>query len=266
MRPSKPQQCQGKIWYNDLYARHLQREAVAAGLVASEKLDSIDQLLRRNQISVHTVAELGCGTGEVIRGCRARGIGKLFFAFDYSEDAVRFLSRRGEGIIVQPADITDDNFMLPRAVDLIVLSHVLEHLEQPLAFLRSCVRKFTFRYAVIEVPLERLPLMRLQTAIFGYRNTAGHVQFFTMKSFQKLIEDAGLRILDTRWYAPILSRETLNFIAAADERSALSMTVRALCRRWMPLYFGNIWRRLYFSHLAVLCTPAEIQQERGLGH
>lgn len=244
-----------KLWYQRLYREDLLREARLAAAAAPQRVRAIEALITRNRLPVRSVAELGCGPGDVILGCRQRGIGTEFLAVDYSEEAVAHLRSRAPDIEGMVADITEAGFGLPRPVDLVVLSHVLEHLDNPLELLCS-LAEAPVRHLVLEVPLEELPLYRVKCALFGRNNRVGHVQFFTRGAFRSLVQASGLVVIDEFEYVPVHTPEALRLSWSAEGTSMLVRLLQQLSRRWMPMVFAGLWSRLYYSHYAVLCRSA----------
>ncbi len=244
-----------QAWYRKLYREDLLREARLAAAAAPQRVRAIERLISRNQVPVRSVAELGCGPGDVILGCRRRGIGAEFVAVDYSEEAVAHLRSRAPDIEAIVADITEADFRLPRPVDLVVLSHVLEHLDDPLKLLRSLAEAPVSRL-VLEAPLEALPLYRVKCALFGRNNRVGHVQFFTRGAFRSLVQASGLAIIDEFQYTPVHTPEALGLSWSAEGTSMLVRLLQQLSRRWMPMVLAGLWSRLYYSHYAVLCRSA----------
>lgn len=172
--------------YEGLYRTELALEAEWLRYGSHEKANSIELLLNRNGIRPRTILELGCGTGAVISECQRRGLASEFTAIDCSYEAIKHLRSRSAGIRSIVADIADPAFELDQTFDVVVLSHVLEHLQQPLDVLRRIVNTVRFRHLIAEVPLENLLFLRLMGAFRDRTcNPAGHVQFFTETSFQE---------------------------------------------------------------------------------
>lgn len=204
-----------KEHYRLLYQSNLDLEAEWLRRGAIAKVNSIQSLLLKMQIAPKSMVELGCGTGAVIRECQGRAMFEPYLAMDYSSEAIDYLKKRSEGIGTMVADITSADFMLPEVTDLVVLSHVLEHIEDPAAFLASIIRKISFSYLFVEVPLEDLAIARLKELYRDRRdNITGHVQFFTRNSLANLIRSCGLTICNERFFAPILDVDTVRFITA----------------------------------------------------
>jgi 2-polyprenyl-3-methyl-5-hydroxy-6-metoxy-1,4-benzoquinol methylase len=172
----------GRDHYAEIYQTELELEAEWLRYGAVGKVDSVETLRDRHGVKPITLLELGCGTGAVITECQRRGLGREFTAVDYSTQAIDYLESHSHGIHCVTADITDPAFTFNYSFDVVILSHVLEHLEDPLKFLQSMIAKVRFRYLVAEVPLEDLLASRIKNLVRDRkRNVAEHVQFFTEK-------------------------------------------------------------------------------------
>ena len=244
----------GRDFYADKYASELDREAEWLRRTAGQKADSIAALLDGSP-PPYSVLEIGAGTGAVIGELRRRGIGTEHFAVDFSGAAVAELRRREPGVRATTADITatPDPFG-EEAYDLAFATHVVEHLEEPEAFLRALL-DVPARRVIVEVPLEDLPLGRLK-ALVGDRSTnaAGHVQFFDRRSFRRLLERSGWRVVRAHTYAPRLDAEAFELShgrAGRARRAAKRLTEQVL-----PRLLGRAWTALYHAHHAALCVPA----------
>jgi SAM-dependent methyltransferase len=247
----------GRDYFDRLYRDGLDEEERWLALTAGPKVDSVELLLAGSN-SPGTVVELGCGTGSVIEECRKRGIGVRHVAVDYSADATRRLHER-TGIEVETADICDWRPGEGIQADLVLLCHVLEHLERPESVLRT-VRSFLSDGRLIaEVPLEDLPIARLKALLRDRtRNAAGHVQFFTRQSFVRLLRDSGFEVVAIRQYAPVLASGTIRFWSEKDRVPVRNRIIRYMTFKYLPLVFQFAWCRLWYGHLAVLCeVPAD---------
>jgi SAM-dependent methyltransferase len=254
---TKNPEISGRDYYQSLYQSDLEFEAQWLTYGASQKTDSIEMLLRRNRIQARSILELGCGTGAVILECQRRGLAEEFLAIDYSGEAISYLKSHSTGIECLVADITDQTFTLDRRFDVVVLSHVLEHLEDPLQFLKSVMNRIGFRYLICEVPLEDLWASRIKNLFRDRtRSAAGHVQFFTGTSFKKLLGSAALRLADKRRYVSVVRPDVIDFVARKEGRSNLGILVKKVTWWYLPRTLGPIWSQFYMANCAVLCEPA----------
>jgi hypothetical protein len=87
------------------------------------------------------------------------------------------------------------------AQSILELTHVIEHLDNPHAFLTGTLQKLQFKYIIAEVPLKDLAAGRLKNLVRDRPiNTSRHVQFFA-SSFERPLTAHGLKIIDRYRYA-----------------------------------------------------------------
>lgn len=245
----------GRDHFDQLFIAELEQEAEWLRRGAWEKANSVEILSRFTSTQVDRVLELGCGTGAVIEECQRRRAGISYTAVDYSHTALEYLRQRCPDIRVIQGDITNRSFSLDENYDVLILSHVLEHLEDPAGFLGSMQRAIKFAYVVVEVPLEDLLFSRLKARFLDRRNKAGHVQFFTQRSFEQLIKESGLKIIGRRRYLPVPDIKTIRFLAAKDNLPSWKIYQMIITRRLFPLLAQSFWSRMYYAHSALLCQP-----------
>jgi SAM-dependent methyltransferase len=242
----------GRDFYAQIYAADLDGQAKWLEYGAKDKADSIELLT--SGIKPIILLELGCGTGAVIKECARRNLASRYVAVDYAQDAVERLRREAPGIECMTADIMDAGFHLDELFDVVILSHVLEHLEDPAGFLRAIKGRLHFRYLIAEVPLEDLFLLRMKASVMGRNNPAGHIQFFTRKSFNHLLDEAGFTVEGERWFVPEMSTESIRFVCQKDGFGKIRTlyTLFTLC--YLAKLLRPAWKRYWYSHLAVRCS------------
>lgn len=244
----------GRNFYDSKYRTELDTEAEWLSRSARQKADSVERLLSAGNIRPESILELGCGTGALLVELQKRKIADHVYGLDYSSHAIEYVRRVAPAIQVAAGDVTDFENPFDRdSFDVIVLSHTLEHLEQPMDFLRA-IHSIKFTYLVIEVPLENLFFGRIKAAMIDRSaNPAGHVQFFSGGSFRKLVSEAGYQIIDQYRYAPVLDAETFRF--AYSEKGIIRRVHKWLTERALPNATGPLWIRVYHAHCALLCQP-----------
>lgn len=240
--------------YVSLYQNEFQEEIEWLEIGAQEKADSIEYLLVvggiRNNISV--VCDVGCGPGSVLEECRKRGIGSRHIGIDYSAAVIEYCRARYPTIEALSADILEPATRPPTRPDLVFLSHVLEHFENPGGAL-AALTEWDFDWLIIEVPLEGLLAGRLKGLLRDLRtNKAGHLQFFSVKDVDALLEKNGFRIVKRRRYVPTHKRATFSFLAQKDDWSRMKHLQSAITGRYLPILLKPLWKRLYYAHYALL--------------
>ena len=245
----------GKDIFAELYRADLEREAEVMRYGAVEKANSIQFLLQEAGMKPDTLLELGCGTGAVLGECQRRGLGKEYFGVDYSQEAIEYLRAHVTGVQTAVVDLMVDDLPFEGPFDVVVLSHVLEHMEEPGVFLASALHNLKFQFLVAEVPLEDLPVLRLRKRLFGNPSVGvGHIQSYRKATFEQMLRTSGLTVVGRRTYLPIPSREMLRLIREKDGESTRTY-YRRLLGRWLKVIFRPLWMRLYYAHYACLCVP-----------
>jgi hypothetical protein len=192
--------------YQRIYKNDLAAEAEWLRMGAKAKTDSIDLLTAPFSRPFGILCEMGCGTGAILEECVRRGLAQNYIGVDASEDALNWVRQRHQGgIRLIRHDLDQGAPELGGFADLVVISHVLEHLRRPNSLLAGLRGKCGFLMA--EVPLENQPVPRTMawfrsTACGRKRddNLAGHVQFFFRSSFRKLLVSSGWNIIAERRY------------------------------------------------------------------
>ena len=250
----------GRDFYAEKFRTEFDREAEWLRRTAKPKADSIAHLLRSAGLAPESVVEVGAGTGAVLIELRRRGVGTEHFAVDFSGEAIAEVRRLDPGVHVAVADVTDEPDPFGRGpYDLVYASHVVEHLEEPEAFL-SALRGVPAAHLVAEVPLENLPLGRLKALLVDRTNhAAGHVQFFDRASFEALVRRAGWRIVGSHTYAPQIDVDTFAF--AYGESGPVRRGAKWLTERVLPRGLGSAWTTFYHAHHAVLCERADGEEQ-----
>jgi SAM-dependent methyltransferase len=162
-----------------------------------------------------TVLDVGAGTGALLASLRARGFAGRYDAVEPDETlGAEIASWQAGTVYPSLARVT------ARDYDLIVLSHVLEHMPDPASFLRGIVRLASSRGRLyVEVPNED---QRYKPSL------EGHLLFFGPDTLRKALEPHGevLALRECGKRAEILKAEL-----AAEEVDASSFPRNLLPRR-----------------------------------
>jgi SAM-dependent methyltransferase len=218
-------------------------------LGAVGKAGHVVELCERARISPASTLEVGCGDGALLCALAARGFGGELHGVEISQAAVEIARRRAQ---IRSVSLYD-GARLPaadQAYELGVLSHVLEHVEEPAALLAEAARACAA--IVVEVPLEANWSARRQ----GKRRHAiavGHLQRFDRRSVRAAVSRAGLSVA-AELQDP-LPREVHSFFAvgaSGHARAGAKWALRGVLHRLSPA----LARRVFTVHYACLCLPA----------
>ena len=203
------------------------------------KARQILRILRANGIAFRTVAEIGCGSGEILRSL-AEGVaddGCTFDGFDISPQAIAIASRRaGPRLRFHQRDLLceelDDPFDLLLAID------VFEHVPDYLGFLERCREKA--KHKVFHIPLDIHVSGVLRANLTHARDSVGHLHFFTAETALATLRGTGYEIVDSFFTAGALElvglHPSLKTSLANLPRRALALLSTALAARLLGGY------------------------------
>ena len=188
------------------------------------------------------VLDWGCGNGVLTYWMHENGFGSEILGVDVSEKAVAyanacFARARLSFRPMVPGASTQE---LGR-FDALVCSHVLEHLDDPIAALREL--RGLAEWYVIEVPLESALVTNFLAARRGGSrsdNSVGHVQFWNREGFRAVVAAAGYYVVRDNLYA---SSPSCRYVGPRK---------RALQRALLGLVGTDIYSRLMAVNYTVL--------------
>lgn len=179
------------------------------------------------------VADIGCGEGALIAELGKRGFGADFVGFEISSSGVAAASKRTFG---RPTRIElYDGHRTPagdQEFDVAVLSHVIEHVENPRGLLREAAR--IARYVFVEVPLE----LHTRTPRHFAWTELGHVNLYNPLVIRQLVESIGATVIGEQVTCPC--REAMVF-RREGLRSELRYVVMTSVLRVWPSLACQLW-------------------------
>ena len=158
------------------------------------KAQHILRLLRRNDLRPKTIAEVGCGAGEMLKQLHdAMDKDVRFVGYDISPQAHQLSqSRATDRLQFELLDFTLEREVV---VDLVLLIDVVEHVEDYYHFLRAL--KPRGRYHLLHIPLELSVQTVLRKDFFRtVHESAGHLHYFSRETALQLLEDVNYELLD----------------------------------------------------------------------
>jgi SAM-dependent methyltransferase len=239
-------------FYDSAYARGGERHAAWRELGARGKADHVEELCRRLSLApgAATVAEVGCGDGALLAELSRRGFGGELAGFDISEAAIELARARAVPRLRRLELFDGERLPAPDGeFELGILSHVLEHVPEPLALLREAAR--ACRALIVEVPLER----NASGARAGRRarsEAIGHVQALDREAVRRLVEDAGLRVAGD--LLDPLPAEVHTFFAGTPRARAAGLA-KAAVRRGLFRASPRAAEQAFTLHYACACVP-----------
>jgi len=162
------------------------------------KAESIINILIKNNISFRTIAEAGCGAGEILKNLASRLPNVMFSGFDISTDVSKlWVGKEQHNLRFNLGDIALDS----RVFDVLIVADVFEHVADYLGFIKTVSGRAN--YIVFHVPLDMSvqKLLRPKT-LLDNRYIAGHLHYFCKETALATLIDCDLEIVDyffTKW-------------------------------------------------------------------
>ena len=162
---------------------------------SSWKAEQALRMLRKHNLTLRKIGEIGCGAGGVIDHLAQdqQLAGAVFHGYDISPQAID-LAKTKESPRIQ---FTNADLLNPddaEQFDLLLAFDVFEHAPDYLGFLQKCAQKA--RWKLFHIPLDLHVSSLLRNAFMQDRYTVGHLHYFTADSALAALRDSGHRIVD----------------------------------------------------------------------
>ena len=143
------------------------------------------------QLSPQKILEVGAGDGSILHFLEEWDFGKELYALEIAESGVKVIESRNLKKLKEVK--TFDGYQIPypdQSFDLVILAHVLEHVEHERLLLRELKR--VAKHLVIEVPLDyRYGVDKRMKHFLDY----GHINMYTPTSLRFLLQSEGMEII-----------------------------------------------------------------------
>jgi SAM-dependent methyltransferase len=192
--------------------------------------------------------EVGCGDGALLSELHRRNFGGRLSGVEITQAAVDIARERSE---IGSVDIYNGSHLevADGTYELGILSHVLEHVPDPVALLAEVAR--ACRAVLVEVPLEE-NISAKRASKREHADEVGHLQRLSREGARLIVSRAGLRIACE--LEDPLPLEVHRFFAntrAQRAGASVKWAVRVGMHRVAPV----VARRLFSVHYACLCLP-----------
>jgi SAM-dependent methyltransferase len=158
------------------------------------KAARVAEMLARHAIVPRTMADVGCGTGDVLVELQRSFVPDAeCWGFEISPQAFEICQQRATPTrqFVNGPIVTVHG----RPFDLVIVLDVVEHVEDPFALLRT-IRPLGTR-TLFHVPLD-LSVFGVVTRLpERVRASAGHLHYFTRDTCLAMLDECGYRVIDT---------------------------------------------------------------------
>jgi predicted RNA methylase len=165
------------------------------------KAGKIIELLARNPIAFKTVAEVGCGSGEILVQLQPQLPSEtIYFGFDISKDSIAIAKKKEtDKIKFEVRDISSENENC--FYDLLLVIDVIEHIDNYFKFLAGIA--YRSQYTIFHIPLDMCvwSLFREQMLIES-KDRVGHIHNFTEDFIKSILSGYGFEIIDQLYTEP----------------------------------------------------------------
>jgi len=164
------------------------------------------------------VLEVGAGDGSILHYLNEWNFGMELYALEIAETGVSLIKERGLTRLKEV--LSFDGYKIPYAddsFDLVILAHVLEHVEHERILIRELKR--IAKNIVIEVPLDyRFGVDKRIKHFLDY----GHINMYTPTSLRFLLKTEGLEIIAD--HASLTPASTIKFNEFVNKKSSKSLS------------------------------------------
>lgn len=163
------------------------------------KAGNVLRLLDRHNLNPGTVCDVGCGVGEVLRQLQLKmNPDCRFWGYDVASDAIRMAkARENERLQFELADFTA---IETKRFDLLVMTEVVDHVEDCFRFLRSLRDRAEWKAFSFSLDFSTESSLR-PGALLGWRETISHLHQFNQPIVMDLLRRTGYEVVDY-YYAP----------------------------------------------------------------
>jgi SAM-dependent methyltransferase len=179
---------QSAIYSDGTYLRnnpswHAQDSAWKAGQIAA--------VLTRNALRPKTVAEIGCGAGQILVELASKMPETRFTGYEISPQAYVFCSAKTSRTV---AFLQRNLFEEDSRYDCLLCIDVFEHVPDYMGFLKSLRDKADTK--IFHIPLDLTAAALMRGKLMHVRETAGHLHYFTRETALATLSDCGYTIVD----------------------------------------------------------------------
>ncbi len=222
-----------------LYGETYKGESQWRRLCAMDKASNILSLCC--SVPHNKILDIGSGEGSILRILSELSFGEALYSLEIAPTAVKAIT---DGKIPSLVECRlFDGYTIPYArdsFDLVILSHVLEHVEYPRKLLYEAGR--VSRAVFIEVPLE--DTFRLSPDYVP--SSVGHINFYSRKTIRRLVQTSAFVVI--RQVSTNHSKAV--YVFAGGAKGIVKHTAKDLLLRISE----PLATRIFTYHCALLCA------------
>ncbi len=211
-----------KVDYNKIYSSYSEENIDYVKRTGLWKAKNICKLIKDEP--AESILEVGTGRGDVLNACYPF---KLKIGADISEEALKQHHNMYSTHKLVQIDADKPLPFSNNEVDFVLLCDILEHVEDPKPLLREAAR--VGKNVLLKIPIEDAILLNIMRKInkveYGPQHPSGHLHCWTISKTQNIIEDAGLKIIRSKFLPMpvdllekkyLLKNITVSFLSFAD--------------------------------------------------
>lgn len=163
------------------------------------KAKQIINIIVKNCLNPSTICDVGCGAGEIINQLYGQlPSNTIFHGYEISPQAFELCqTRKKDRVFFFLKDLLKEHDVF---FDLVLAIDVFEHIEDYFSFLRKLKDKA--KHKIFHIPLDiSVQSVIRKRAIMKWRETYGHIHYFTKDIALAALKDTGYEIIDY-YYAP----------------------------------------------------------------
>jgi cyclopropane fatty-acyl-phospholipid synthase-like methyltransferase len=151
-------------------------------------------MLKKRNLTPHTICEVGCGVGEVLKELqKLLDDQSVFWGYDISPQAIASCTpKTNERLHFKLADIRQERHVF---FEMLLVLDVFEHVEDSFGFLRALKEKGENKIFHIPLDLSLQTVLR-SNGLLHTRDLFGHIHYYTKETALRTLQDTGYKILD----------------------------------------------------------------------
>jgi len=196
------------------------------------KYKALNILELTRDIDIHKVCEVGCGEGSILKWLSEYEFAEQLYGIDISESGIEKTFEKKIKNVVELKVF--DGYSIPysdKFFDLVVCSHVIEHVEHPRLLLKEIMR--ISKYQVFEVPIDfSFYVDRKAAHYLAY----GHINIYTPGLFRFLLLSENFNMLKEIYY--FYPDEILNHLFKNNRYKLYMQKLKQFILRRVPYLRG----------------------------
>jgi len=169
------------------------------------KANEVIKVLKKNQIQAKNIVEVGCGAGGILSQLQMVMTDVKYCGYDISKNLKHFWEKYKN----QRIEFFNEDFLKAntKQFDVLLLLDVIEHVPDPIFFLKELRGRSSFYILHIPLDLSSISVAR-EKPLLNVRSKVGHLHYFTKGLAFALINECGYKIIDWHYTGvSILSKQ-----------------------------------------------------------